>query len=284
MSDTCPSRARVLPILIILVLALLSAGCTGSIPGAPNTSPGATVPSPNSANPAGNTCSFDHLIGDADVHLSRGDSSYFATHTPVDFLKDLRARPHQPVMVLDVPEGWITARDAELLMQEIDSTEPAAPVVSPLSSYWPSNQTSTVGNEALFLLEGYRTGRYPPALCSLYYFKTDSTAARVWWNSSGGQRFVDEKEAVRLVQDTCPDLKQWPSDDWPVLSIRTEPVPDGWYIAFIREGSGVPIISARCYHVSHDRIVTPSGEVNRSIFVMTRDFSPKRCGCEDNLP
>jgi hypothetical protein len=185
-------------------------------------------------------------------------------------------------MVLDVPEGWITFHDAELLMQEIDSTEPAAPVVSPISSYWPSNQTSTVGNEALFLLEGYRTGRYPPALCSVHYFKTNSTVARVWWNSSGIQRFIDEKEAVRLVQETCPDLKAWPSDEWPVLSIRTEPVPDGWYIAFIREGSGVPIVSARCYHVGHDRIVTPSGEVNRSIMVMTGDFSPRRCGCKEN--
>lgn len=63
---------------------------------------------------------------------------------------------------MDVPEGWITPEDAGQLMQEIDSGEPAAPVVSPLSSYWPYNQTSTVGNEALFLLEGYRTGGIRP--------------------------------------------------------------------------------------------------------------------------
>jgi hypothetical protein len=99
--------------------------------------------------------------------------------------------------------------------------------------------------------------------------------------SSGGQRFIDEQEAVRLVQETYPDLRAWPSEEWPALSIRTEPAPDGWYIAFIREGSGVPIISAQCYHVSHDRTVTPSGEVNRSIMVMTGDFSPKRCGCKE---
>ena len=281
MSDSYPSTIIVLLIFIVLVLALLSAGCTGSIPGAQNTSPGVPVPSPRSADLVGNICSFDHLTGDADRHLSRGDSCYFTTHTPVDFLDDLRTHPHQPVMVLDVPEGWITSRDAELLMQEIDSTEPAAPVVSPLSSYWPFNQTSTVGNEALFLLKGYRTGKYPPALCSLHYFNLESTAAKVWWNSSGGQGFIDEQEAVRLVKETCPDLEAWPSEEWPALSIRTEPAPDGWYLAFIREGSGVPIISAQCYHVSHDRTVTPSGEVNRSIMVMTGDFSPKRCRCKE---
>jgi hypothetical protein len=99
-------------------------------------------------------------------------------------LNDLRMHPHQPVSVLDVPDGWITLHDAELLMQEIDSPEPAAPVVSPISSYFPFNQSSTVGNEALFLLEGYRNGKYPPALCSLYYFKPNRSEVRFWWNTS----------------------------------------------------------------------------------------------------
>lgn len=277
MSDTCQSIIATLPILIVLTLILSSAGCTGLVTGAPNTTPGVPVP----ADPAADTCSFDHLIGDADVHLSRGDSCYFMTYTPVDFLHDLRDHPHQPVMVLDVPDGWITFHDAELLMQEIDSTEPAAPVVSPISSYWPFNQTSTVGNEAMFLLEGYRTGTYPPSLCSLYYFRPNSSAMKKWWSLYGKLGLIDEQGAIRLVQETYPDLQEYPSDEWPPLSIMTEQAPDGWYLAFIQEGSGVPIISARCYHVSHNRTVTQTAVVNRSMMVMPQEFSPQGCGCRE---
>ncbi|MBT8506963.1 hypothetical protein AZH53_00775 [Methanomicrobiaceae archaeon CYW5] len=180
---------------------LLSAGCTGpSSPDAgtdngtalPSVTPtdtstdaSANTPVDTPANISAAACSFEHLTGRTDTHLSMGDSCYFETHTPVEFLNDLRMHPNEPVMVLDVPEGWITHEDAELLMHEIDSEEPAAPVVSPISSYCPENQTSTVGNEALFLLEGYRAGKYPPALCSLYYFNPNRTGMALWWNTTG---------------------------------------------------------------------------------------------------
>ena len=229
-------------------------------------------------SPATDTCSFDRLVGNTDVHLSRGDSCYFSTHTPMDFLNDLRMHPDQPVMVLDVPDDWITLHDVALLMQEIDSPEPAAPVVSPISSYWPFNQTSTVGNEALFLIEGYRTGKYPPALCSLYYFKPDRTGVRSWWNSSGKQGFIDERDAIRILQDTYPELSAYPSDGLPPRSIKTEQAPDGWYVAFIQEGSGLPILSARCYYVGNNQTTRLTGMVNQSIMVLPGDFSPKRCG------
>ena len=265
---------QILPTLVVLAAVLLSAGCIGSSPSSPDTVPGTTVPS----GPVADTCTFDRLIGDAEVHLSRGDSCYFNTHTPIDFLNDLRMHPDQPVMVLDVPDDWITLHDVALLMQEIDSPEPAAPVVSPISSYWPFNQTSTVGNEALFLIEGYRTGKYPPALCSLYYFKPDRTGVRSWWNSSGKQGFIDEQDAIRILQDTYPELAAYPSDGLPPRSIRTEQAPDGWYVAFIQEGSGLPILSARCYYVGNNQTTRLTGMVNQSIMVLPGDFSPKRCG------
>ena len=174
---------------IVLAALLLSAGCTG--PSSPDAGTGngtalpSITPTDTSANASAAACTFEHLTGRTDAHLSMGDSCYFATHTPVEFLNDLRMHPNEPVMVLDVPEGWITHEDAGLLMQEIDSEEPAAPVVSPISSYCPENQTSTVGNEALFLLEGYRTGKYPPDLCSVYYFNPNRTGMALWWNTTG---------------------------------------------------------------------------------------------------
>ncbi|KQC04429.1 MAG: hypothetical protein APR53_10680 [Methanoculleus sp. SDB] len=178
-------KIRFLTAFIVLAALLLSAGCTGTSPAPNDTGPGTAVPSAALTSPTPENCTFDYLTGNAENHFFREDSCYFRTHTPVDFLTDLRDNPHQPVMVRDVPEGWITPFDAELLMREIDSDEPAAPVVSPISSYWPFNQTSTVGNEALFLLEGYRSGTYPPALCSLYYFHPNRTEVRSWWNASG---------------------------------------------------------------------------------------------------
>ena len=221
-----------------------------------------------------NACSFDNRPRKTDSIGTRK----FVNQTPVDLLNDLRMHPEQPVMVLDVPDGWITLKDAGLLIQEIDSTEPAAPVVSPISSYRPSNQTSTVGNEALFLLEGYRTGTYPPALCSLTYFRPDKTEVRSWWETYGSKGLIDERAAVRLAQHTYPDLRAYPSDDLPPKSIRAEQAPDGWYLAFIQEGSGLPILSARCYHVGNNGTVTLRGTVNRSIMVMPQEFSPVRCG------
>jgi hypothetical protein len=163
-------------------------------------------------------------------------------------------------------------------MQLIDSEEPAAPVVSPLSSYWPFNQTSTVGNEALFLIHGYRTGHYPPGLSSLYYFKPNRTEVREWWDIYGKQDLPDEKAAIRIIQDANPDLGAYPSDVFPTKAIITQKVPDGWYVAFIIEGSGVPIVSARCYYVGNDRKVRLTGNVSHSVMVMPQDFSAEKCG------
>ena len=172
-------------ISILLVMLLLSAGCTESSPPTSGIGNETMLPSVTAPTMSADTCTFEHLTGRSDTHLTTGDSCYFETHTPVEFLNDLRMHPDEPVLVMDVPEGWITYEDAGQLMQKIDSGEPAAPVVSPVSSYWPYNQTSTVGNEALFLLEGYRAGKYPPALCSLYYFKPNRTGMELWWNTTG---------------------------------------------------------------------------------------------------
>jgi len=189
---------RVLPYLVALAAVLLSTGCIDSFSNRLDFRQGTITPSDTATGLDTDACSFDRLIGNADVHLSTGDSCYFNSHTPMDYLDDLRMHPLQQVMVLDVPDTWITLHDAELLMLEIDSDEPAAPVVSPLSSYRPFNQTSTVGNEALFLLEGYRTGKYPPALCSLYYFRPNRTEMRSWLNAYGKQDLADEWVAIRI--------------------------------------------------------------------------------------
>jgi len=101
---------------------------------------------------------------------------------------------------------------------------------------------------------------------------------RTWWNTCGKHGLSDERDAIRLVQDTYPELRAYPSDDLPPQSIRTEQAPEGWYVAFIQEGSGLPILSARCYYVGCDQTVRLTGMVNESIMVLPQDFSPQRCG------
>jgi hypothetical protein len=133
-----------------------------------------------------------------------------------------------------------------------------------------------VGNEALFLLEGYRTGRYPPALCSLYYFNPDRTEVQSWWNTCGKGGLLNERNAIELLQNTYPELRAYPSDELPPRSIRTEQTPDGWYVAFIQEGSGLPILSARCYFVGNDQVTMVTGMVNESIMFLPQDFSPRQ--------
>jgi len=269
---------KAVPSFLLLIVVLLGAGCTAPFPQPREPCSGTSVPSGNPIVPAVENCTFTHLIGTTEVQLSDSESCYFSTHTPMEFLNDLRTHPHQPVMVMGVPDGWITLHDAELLMQEIDSEDPAAAVVSPISSYWPFNQTSTVGNEALYLIEGYRSGKYPPALCSVYYFKPDRSEVRLWWDTSGKQGMISEGEAIRILTNTYPDLCAYPSDGLPPRSVRTEQAPEGWYVAFIQEGSGLPILSARCYYVDNDRTTRLTGMVNQSIMVLPQDFSPRWCG------
>jgi hypothetical protein len=264
--------------LPILVAVLFSAGCTALFPAMQNTGPGTELLPGNETRPVPDNCTFNHEMENPEIRQPGLDSCYFGTHSPMEYLYDLRLHPDQAVLVLGVPDGWITLRDAELLMHVIDSTEPAAPVVSPISSYWPVNQTSTVGNEALFLIEGYRTGHYPPGLCSLYYFRPDRVEVRTWWDTYGKQGLPDERDAIRIVQETWPDLRDYSPGHLTLKTIGTQKVPDGWYVAFIQEGSGVPIISARCYHVGNDLTVRQAGQLNHSTMVQRGDFSPVTCG------
>lgn len=271
-------KTGILLCLGILIAVLLGAGCTTLFPVKQNTGPGAGVLPGNETRTVSDNCTFDREMENLEVRQSGLDSCYFGTHSPMEYLNDLRLFPDRPVLIHGVPDGWITFNDAELLMQKIDSPEPAAPVVSPISSYWPVNQTSTVGNEALFLLEGYRTGHYPPSLCSLHYFRPNRTEVRTWWDTYGKRGLPDERDAIRIVQETWPDLRDYSPGHLTLKTIGTQKAPDGWYVAFIQEGSGVPIISARCYHVADDRTVRQTGLFNRSVMVQTADFSPVTCG------
>ena len=83
------------------------------------------------------------------------------------------------VTVGPAPKGWTTKTDVEWLMALRDSTTPCGSTVSVISSSLPT-KPSTLGREALFLIEGYRAGTFPPGLTS-GRCKLTSAAAEQWW-------------------------------------------------------------------------------------------------------
>lgn len=71
-------------------------------------------------------------------------------------------------------------------------------------------------------------------------------------SDSSKQLQLSEAEAISMVKEQYPELKDYPSNTLPPRSVRTEQAEAGWYVAFIQEGSGRPIISARCYLVNRE--------------------------------
>lgn len=205
------------------------------------------------------------------------DDEYFSTHTPLEFLADLAKNPDQPVTILSVPEGWITHSDAEKLILLANVNAPAAPVVSALSSFYPFQESSTVGNEALYLLEGYHIGKYPPTLCSIGSFPVNRTGTLAWWEDYGKKGILDEKAAISIVQGKYPKLYAFPSSEFPVKVIQSQRDQNGWYLAFITEGSGLPIIGAECFYVGDNRTVQEIPAGNRSYNTQPDQFSPRTC-------
>lgn len=71
---------------------------------------------------------------------------------------------------------------------------------------------------------------------------------------------ISAEEAARIVKDRFADLAGYPSDGLPPRRIETKEAPDGWYVGFLTEGSGVRgVIEARCYFVSHAEEVALTG-------------------------
>ena len=73
---------------------------------------------------------------------------------------------------------------AEEDIKLLDSSEPCANVQNPLSSYI-DPERSTVGNEAAYLIEGFRHDRYPPRLNSTRP-PCDIEEIKKWWAERQG--------------------------------------------------------------------------------------------------
>jgi hypothetical protein len=102
---------------------------------------------------------------------------------PLGLISILKERKQGWITVGQAPKGWIKKEDVEQLMKLIDSREPCASVVQDISSWLPFEVKSTVGNEVMFLIAGFRKGRYPPELCSVHGFKGNPDEYKKWWDA-----------------------------------------------------------------------------------------------------
>ena len=101
--------------------------------------------------------------------------------SPKDFLSFLQKYDENWYSVMGDHSGWVKEQDLPGLFALLDSTAPCANVSSGYSSFidW---QKSTVGNEAAWLIQSFRVGKYPPALNSTRP-RPDKDALKLWWRN-----------------------------------------------------------------------------------------------------
>ena len=115
---------------------------------------------------AGETKSADRFTGFYIGQLS-GPHYSWDNFNPLQYLNLLQENPSRVVWACPPPKGWITREHVKILLNNIDSTEPASAVCSFWSPHVPARAyRSTVGQEAARLIrDGYQQEFYPGA-CS----------------------------------------------------------------------------------------------------------------------
>jgi len=103
-------------------------------------------------------------------------------------------------------------------------------------------------------------------LIIILFLITLSCVCLIYWHFNGDKTFppvtsaiMSESKAIEIIKNQFPELKEYPSDKLAPKSIKTEKAPDGWYVAFIQEGSGRPIILAKCYFIDNSEKITNTG-------------------------
>jgi len=106
--------------------------------------------------------------------------------TPVEFLTALKMERAStyPYLFREPIKHWISRKDLPGLLALTESKEPCAPVAlmsfSVASSPVLDPQGSTMGQEALFMIEGFRKGEFPPAPSSGGYDEARAKELTEW--------------------------------------------------------------------------------------------------------
>jgi len=138
--------------------------------------------------------------------------------SPLDFLKFLKENKDFAVFMgyTNLPaQDWISEEDVDMLIHYINSSDEAAPVSSEKAERLVKSG-STVGREAMFLIAGFISKRYPPELCSVYDFYPEPENFKKWWEAykkpkeknieSGGFRTY---RIAPTTKEVTKDSKPW---------------------------------------------------------------------------
>ena len=85
------------------------------------------------------------------------------------------------------------------------------------------------------------------------------TAVPIFYLININKNGLTESEAISLLKAAYPEFKNYPNDNLPPQSIQTKQASNGWYVAFVQEGSGRPILEAECFLVRDDKTITSIG-------------------------
>lgn len=103
------------------------------------------------------------------------------TQSPAMFLHGLTVKRDWVMTFVTPVKSWIRAEHIPDLISLLDSKEPCTPVVDAHSSFIPPS--STIGQEAAMMIDGFRQGAYPPALTASRYGEKEKQELRDWWQS-----------------------------------------------------------------------------------------------------
>jgi len=111
-------------------------------------------------------------------------------------------------------------------------------------------------------------------------------AGAIFWHFNGLENatsgMLSETRAIEMIKNGFPELKEYPSDNLPPRSIKTEKADNGWHVAFVQEGSGRPIIDARCFLVKNDSSITQRKYIAQDD-TLVGEFSAKECRVTESV-
>ncbi|MBT3756454.1 MAG: hypothetical protein HOD64_05140 [Candidatus Cloacimonetes bacterium] len=101
---------------------------------------------------------------------------------PTNLIKMLEKASVEPVIVPHISaDNWALKMCLNYLMNKIESKKECAPVVSTESLHWPEGEMSTIGREAMYMIQGFIDGKYPPTECSVTDFNPKVKYYKKWW-------------------------------------------------------------------------------------------------------
>jgi hypothetical protein len=97
-------------------------------------------------------------------------------------------------------------------------------------------------------------------ICIIVFVVVILMAVPIFYLINSNKNGLTESEAISLLKAAYPEFKNYPNDNLPPQSIQTKQASNGWYVAFVQEGSGRPILEAKCFLVTNDKTITSIGE------------------------